>query len=258
MRGPRRSPARTIPTLDERMNCPNCAAGTDHIALGGKLGPDIEVDICFACHLLWLDKRESIQLSARGTMDLFGVLHEHRDDPRHALGDAVSCPRCGKRLAVTNDIGKGGRFSYYRCPAGDGRLTPFSEFLKEKQFVRELNPSERERLRTEIKQVQCSGCGAPVDVGRGFACGHCGSPITVLDADAVANTLRDLAEEDAARQAVSPDDAEKRARTLAAMEASRSDPDDPLFGPASRRGVSRGGLGTDLLTASIGILFRGL
>ena len=109
---------------------------------------------------------------------------------------------------LVHDIGKGGRFSYYKCPGGDGRLTPFSEFLKEKQFVRALNPAEKNRLRAEIKQVQCSSCGAPVDVERGFECGHCGSAITVLDADAVAKTLHELETADAAVRDVDPDERE--------------------------------------------------
>ena len=143
------------------MNCPNCRAEMDHVSLSGRYGPDVEIDLCFACHVMWLDKRESLQLSPRGTMDLFQILHEHRDDPRHALTDRSACPRCGQLLQLMHDIGQGGRFSYYRCPEGEGRLTPFSEFLKEKQFVRELNPAEREQIRAEIKEVQCSGCGAP-------------------------------------------------------------------------------------------------
>lgn len=226
----------------------------DRLVLSGLYGPEIEIDICFACHVIWLDKRESLQLSPRGTLDLFGVLHDHRDDPRHALSNASSCPRCGERLALTHDIGKGGRFSYYRCEAAHGRLTPFSEFLKEKQFVRALRPAEQHRVRAEIKQVQCSGCGAPVDVQRGFECEHCGSPLTVLDAEAVAKTLRELNRADAARQSVEPAEAEQRARALAAMEALRTDPDDHPWVTWSRRSSTRS-LGLDLLSASIGSIF---
>jgi DNA-directed RNA polymerase subunit RPC12/RpoP len=227
----------------------------DQLALSGKYGPDIEVDICYACHVLWLDKRESLQLSPRGTLDVFRALHEHRDDPRHALDEGSPCPRCGQRLKLMHDIGKSGRFSYYRCPGGDGRLTPFSEFLKEKQFVRALNAAERNQLRAEIKQVQCSGCGAPVELASGFECTHCGSPLTVLDADAVAKTLQELNAADEARQAVDPADAERRARALAAMETYRTDPNEPLG--LSSRTLTRSGQGTDLLAASIGLIFGG-
>lgn len=238
------------------MNCPNCDAAMEHRDLEGVYGPSIEIDLCFACHLLWFDKRESIHLTPRGTLDLFQALHEHRDDPRHALENRSSCPRCGAQLALRRDIGKGGRFSYYACASGHGRLTPFSEFLKEKQFVRQLNPLEQERLKAEVKTVQCSSCGAPVDVAEGFACSHCGSPLSVLDAEAVEKTLKELVSADAER-AGDPSDKEMRARALASMEAMRTRPVDHLEQFSLRR-RSGGIFDGDLLSLSIGFLFRPL
>jgi ribosomal protein S27AE len=225
----------------------------DHVALDGVRGAEIEVDICFACHVLWFDERESIQLSPRGTLDLFRVLHEHRDDPRHALRDRQVCPRCARRLTLQRDIGKSGRFSYYACPGRHGRLTPFSEFLKEKQFVRALSRAEQARLRAEVKNVQCSGCGAPVDIAKGFQCGHCGSPLTVLDADAVAKTMRELEAADRRRSA-DPAAAEARARAIAAMEATRTDPEELVrsLGIGRRPGRRPG---VDLLSQSIAAIF---
>lgn len=176
----------------------------DRIAASGVYGNDIELDLCFACHVMWLDKRESIQLSPRGTLDLFHLLHEHRDDPRHAIGRKLACGRCKRPLALKHDIGKYGRLSYYACPAKHGRLTPFSEFLKEKQFVRELSQTEQNRVRAELKRVQCSSCGAPIDLMKAFRCDHCGSPIAVLDADAVEKTLSQLERADEKRRSVDP------------------------------------------------------
>ena len=224
--------------------------------MDGVFGSDVEVDICFPCHTLWLDKRESLQLSPRGTLDLFKVLHEHRADPRHALENRMSCPHCGRRLSLHQDIGKAGRFAYYACPAGDGRLTPFSEFLKEKQFVRALTPAEQSRLQAEVKSVQCSSCGAPVDLAGGFQCGHCGSPITVLDAEAVEKTVRELTEADARRTSRDPVTKEMRARALATLETMRSHPDERWEASDLRRLRTSGtGLGLDLLSASIGFIF---
>ena len=243
------------------MNCPNCGAGMECRALEGVYGPEIEVDICFACHVLWLDNRENLHLSPRGTLDLFRALNDHSDDPRHALRDRNVCPRCQRRLGLMHDIGKGGRFSYYRCPGQHGRLTPFSEFLKEKQFVRALTPLEQQQLRAEIKQVQCSSCGAPVELSKGFACAHCGSALTVLDPDAVSRALAQLDEADAARKVVSPEAAEARARALAAMESLRAERADARDGSLSftiRRGGGASGVATDLLSASLSLLFRGL
>jgi hypothetical protein len=100
----------------------------------------------------------------------------------------------------THDLGKNGRFTYYhyRCERGDGRLTPFTEFLRDKQFVRALAPAELVRVRAEVKQIRCSGCGAP---------------IAILDTDAVEKSLRQWT-----AQAVERD--EQRAR-LAAMLSER-------------------------------------
>ncbi|NNF14128.1 MAG: zf-TFIIB domain-containing protein [Gemmatimonadetes bacterium] len=237
------------------MTCPNCDAPVEHRELEGVYGPAIEIDACFACHVLWFDRRESIHLTPRGTLDLFQALHEHRDDPRHAIGNDMTCPRCGTRLTLRKDIGKGGRFSYYACPSGHGRLTPFSEFLKEKQFVRQLNPLERERLKAEVKTVQCSGCGAPVNVSEGFSCGHCGSPLSVLDADAVEKTLNELVTADAERGG-DPKAKEMYARAIASMEATRTRPDDYFekFTTPRRRSEGLFDAG-DLLSFSIGLFF---
>jgi Zn-finger nucleic acid-binding protein len=241
------------------MNCPNCSTEMDSQALEGKLHAEIEVDVCFGCHVLWLDRRESIQLSAGGTLDLFRALNEHTDDPRHSLREAIDCPRCDTRLEIMRDIGKAGRFSYYRCPIQHGRLTPFSEFLKEKQFVRTLNPLEQRRLSAEVKQVQCSSCGGPVVLSEGFACEHCGSALTVLDPEAVEKALAKLDEADAARKAVPPEVAEARARAKAAMETMRTDPTEPRHTPFILRRVDgRTHAGADLLSASINFLFKAL
>ncbi len=248
------------PDREDVVNCPNCSAPMGRLAMEGVYGPEIEVDLCFACHALWLDKRESLHLTPRGTLDLFRVLHEHRDDARHALAGRQACPHCGRRLSLHRDIGKGGRFTYYACPAGDGRLTPFSEFLKEKEFVRALTPLEQQRLRAEIRTVQCSSCGAPVDLASGFQCAHCGSPITVLDADAVERTLRQLESADQKRS-IGVEERELRARAVASMESMRSHPDDRLNALAARHRVSvpsiesAGAIGLDLLMASIGFIF---
>jgi len=232
----------------------------DHVVLDGVYGPGVEVDLCFPCHVLWLDRRESLQLSPRGTLDLFRVLTEHREDPRHALANGNRCPRCERRLSLNQDFTLANRFTYYACPARDGRLTPFSEFLKEKEFVRSLTPAEQARVRAELKTVQCSGCGAPVDLANGFRCGHCGSPITVLDPDAVENTLRRLEEADERRTVVDPEARELQARALASMEAMRSDPEEqyPWGDLGLRRTRSIGSLGTDLLSASLGLIFGDL
>ena len=228
----------------------------DRVAADGVYGAPIELDLCFGCHVMWLDDRESIHLSPKGTLDLFQILHEHRDDPRHALGRKLACRRCKRPLSLAHDIGKYGRLSYYACPAKHGRLTPFSEFLKEKQFVRELSQTEQNRVRAELKKVQCSSCGAPVDLMKSFQCEHCGSPIAVLDADAVEKTLRQLEQADEKRLGGDPETRVARARALAYMEGMKTRP-ERLWEHGPPRSPTAD-LGVDLLSASIGILFSKL
>jgi hypothetical protein len=152
----------------------------------------VELDVCYGCHAIWFDQYESAQLTPGSVIELFGRIHEHRDQPPRPLGGNPRCPHCRKALQVTQDIQRTNRITYSRCPEGHGRLTTFLQFLREKNFVRSLTPAEVQALRAHVAQVRCSGCGAPVDVARDAACGYCRSPLAILDADAVRKTLAEL------------------------------------------------------------------
>ena len=73
------------------------------------------------------------------------------------------------------------RFEYLRCPNGHGRLTSFFNFLREKDFIRPLTPQQIAHLRENLQSVNCSNCGAPVDLSKGATCEHCRSPLSMLD-----------------------------------------------------------------------------
>lgn len=190
--------------------------------MGGIYGADVEIDLCFGCHVLWRDNRESVQLSPKGTMDLFRVLHEHRDDPRHSLGNRLTCRRCKRRLSLSHDIGKG------------------------------LSATEQNRIRAELKHVQCPSGGASIDLMNAFVCEHCGSPIAVLNADAVQKTLAQLEDADG-RRSGDPTEPEKRVRALVAMESLRKTPEN-LWKHGPRIPVRGGDTGADPMTASISVL----
>jgi hypothetical protein len=162
-------------------------------------GGGLAIDLCFPCHGIWFDAVESMQLAPAGVIDLFREIHRHEDGPRRQVAERLQCPHCRARLVLSYDIGKAGRFSYHRCPADHGRFTPFLQFLREKQFVRSLTPHEIARVRAELKQVRCSGCGAPIDLERGTACAFCKAPLAVLDADAVEKAMQVWAEAEARR-----------------------------------------------------------
>jgi glutaredoxin len=103
----------------------------------------------------------------------------------------MHCPTCRGRLLFTLDLERTNRISYYRCPESHGRLTTFFQFLREKNFVRSLTAPEVAQLRIKVAQVRCSSCGATVDLVNG-SCPYCHAAISILDADAVKNTLAEL------------------------------------------------------------------
>ena len=45
-----------------------------------KTGGEVELDLCFPCQGIWFDEYESLQLAPSGVIDLFKLIHEHRDD----------------------------------------------------------------------------------------------------------------------------------------------------------------------------------
>lgn len=159
----------------------------------------VQVDVCFGCHGIWFDQFESAALTPGGVIGLFRTIHEHPEQPPRPLGEVLKCPTCRGRLALTNDLQRSNRITYYRCPRGDGRLSTFFQFLREKEFVRDLTRPEIERLRESVKQVRCSSCGAPVDLARDAQCKYCRSPISILDADAVRKTLAELGAQERGR-----------------------------------------------------------
>jgi uncharacterized protein YbaR (Trm112 family) len=156
--------------------------------LGGK----VTLDLCFACEAIWFDCNESMQLAPGGVIELFKLLHIHRDDPRRPLSNSLACPRCSTRLAFTHDIARGNAITYYRCELCHGRLTAFVQFLREKQFVRDITATELAGIRAHVEQVRCSGCGAAINLNTDSACPYCRAPISILDADAVSKTLQSL------------------------------------------------------------------
>lgn len=157
----------------------------------GTLLP-IEISACAACNLFWFDKSESIRLTPRSVLEVFRFIGES-GRARNALPSQFRCPLCAKALALTHDLQRTTRFTYWRCPDSHGRLITFHHFLREKNFIRSPTPSELAKLQATVRQVACSQCGAPVDLVADSACTHCGAPIAMIDPDGVAKALHDLA-----------------------------------------------------------------
>jgi hypothetical protein len=220
-------------------------------ALARNTGGDLQVDLCHPCHAIWFDRNESLQLAPGAVIELFRDIHRHRDDARRPLAERSQCPQCRSALVLTRDVGKAGRFTYYRCPHDHGRLTPFSEFLREKQFVRALTPAELARVRVELKTVRCSGCGAPIDLERGNACGFCRAPIAILDPDAVERALKMWSDAEARRTRPTR---EKLAEALLDMQAVESKARRDAKRWSADKAIDTADFGGDLLGGAIEIL----
>jgi ribosomal protein L31 len=238
--------AATVP-----VRCASCDQPMQPNSLARNTGGELQVDLCHPCHAIWFDRNESLQLAPGAVIELFRDIHRHRDDARRPLAERPQCPHCRSVLALTRDMGKSGRFTYYRCTHDHGRLTPFAEFLREKQFVRALTPAELARVRAELKTVRCSGCGAAVDLERGNACGFCRAPIAILDPDAVERALKMWSDAEARR--VRPT-REKLAEALLDMKAVESKARRDAKRWRGDRPLDAAGTGGDLLEGAIEIL----
>lgn len=197
------------------VHCPSCASGMEVIGLQTHMGAAITIDACWPCHLIWFDHLESASLSPGSVIELFKRIHAVRDGARNLVRLQSKCPVCSTALLNTSDLAKGGRFAYSRCGNGHGRLIAFTQFLREKNFIRSLQPHEIVKLSVSVKQIRCSSCGGPIDLEADKACRHCGSAISVLDEAAVEKALAGLHRKEVERISPSP---ERMADALLAAE----------------------------------------
>ncbi len=150
------------------------------LTLDGHLGTKVELDLCPPCQVIWFDHFESLRLSPGAVLHLFRVIGERRQSPA-PLKLPLRCPRCELRLLLTNDRQRNTPFRYWRCAREHGHLTTFFDFLREKNFVRPLSAQQLAELRANVQMINCSNCGAPIDLAGASACTHCGTPISMLD-----------------------------------------------------------------------------
>src|SRR6202022_3591080 len=55
--------------------------------------------------------------------------------------------------------------------------------------IRPLSPQQITELRKKIQMINCSNCGAPIDLTKDSACPHCGSPLSMLDTQKMAEMV---------------------------------------------------------------------
>jgi len=173
-------------------DCPHCRETMSALLLEGfgALQP-IEISACAPCNLFWFDKSESVRLTPKSVLEVFQFIGRC-GRASNALKSQFACPICSKPLALTHDVQRNTRFTYWRCGNNHGQLITFHHFLREKNFIRGPSAAELARLRATVRQVACSQCGAPVDLVSRSACAHCGAPVALIDPDGVARTLREL------------------------------------------------------------------
>jgi hypothetical protein len=162
-------------------NCPRCTRAMETQVLPGHSGTSLTIDLCLPCQTFWFDAHESLQLPPAAVLTLFRVIGEHALTPRAPAAGNPACPRCGIRLLLTFDQQRTTRFEYLRCPREHGRLITFVNFLREKDFVRPMTAQQIDELRQNVQVVNCSNCGAPIDLTKSSTCAHCGSPLSMLD-----------------------------------------------------------------------------
>lgn len=179
------------------MNCPRCLTAMQTHTLGGHLGRDVDVDVCVPCQSIWFDAKENLQLLPGATLALFRLIGENVSRPSPQDGDLMKCPHCKGQLRRTRDMQRTTRFEYFRCPNHHGRLSTFFEFLKEKDFIKPLSPQQVAELRKNMASINCSNCGAPVDLSRRTDCTHCGSALSMLDLHQAEKLVEQLRSADA-------------------------------------------------------------
>lgn len=205
-----------------------------------------------------------MQLAPAAVIQLFKEIQSHLNDARQPVAERLGCPRCGDALAVGFDVCKTGQFSYFRCLRGDGRYTPFFQFLREKQFVRSLTDVEIQQVRKEVRQIRCSECGAPIDLEHSSQCQYCHAPVSFLDPDAVAKAARMWSDAQNRRHAGSTPQALGDAMTK--LQLPPADGPGPAAAPVASHllsgfnphGSAAGGIGADLIAigiSAIGHLF---
>ena len=163
------------------MTCPNCHAPMIELTLKSHYQRSVVIDLCQGCQAFWFDGLESLQLEATSVLELFRIVGEAGGAARAPLANSARCPRCESELVKTFDQQRNSRFEYRRCPEDHGRLTSFYNFLREKDFIRPLSAAQIDDLRRNLRTINCSNCGAPVDLAKGTACAHCSSPLSMLD-----------------------------------------------------------------------------
>jgi transcription elongation factor Elf1 len=163
------------------MKCPGCGTEMTAMTLEGHLGTNVAIDVCATCQAFWFDRLESLQLSAGSTLKLMKFIGEHSSPGKPSLPAVLHCPRCATALRLAHNMQRNMPFTYWRCGSDDGHFIGFFEFLKEKNFIHPLSVEQIKELRQNVQFVNCSNCGASINLESDSVCSFCHAPISMLD-----------------------------------------------------------------------------
>ena len=171
------------------------------VPLEGTYRGPMTIDVCTACRGFWFDSGEQFRLTPAATLQLVRRVEASRDQPRQRVATRLTCTRCTLTLGLTYDLIRDDKYRYYRCPDHHGIFMPFFEFLRSQGLVRGLTPPEVDALKKKLVSINCSSCGAPIDLQTETKCASCGSSLAIVDMNSLGDALRQL---DADARAAAP------------------------------------------------------
>lgn len=209
----------------------------------------VEIDFCFGCQGIWFDSMENLKLAPEAVATMFRQMHRHRDEPHAPLAGRLRCPQCRSDLVQGFDVVRSGRFITHRCESRHGRFSSFSSFMIEKGFVRQLTKPEIADIAKKVGVINCSNCGAPVDLRKEDACSHCRSALSLLDPAAVEKALERYSQPTATAPSTAVADA------MVAMARQRSRTERLEVWPADAR-LTGAGMAVDLFSVGLMLVSR--
>ncbi|MCE9657154.1 MAG: zf-TFIIB domain-containing protein [Burkholderiales bacterium] len=176
------------PTNERSLDCGNCRAPMQRLALAGHYGSSVELDVCGSCDLVWFDGTETARLNGPGLLELIGMMAAAYDLPYQPLTAATRCPRCSGKLKTVHNQSRWGRSVQLQCVKRDGAYQSFAEFLEEKGLLRPMSRLDRARLLQDRGRIDCVNCGAAIDKAD-ERCPYCTSVPSLLDVARLARAL---------------------------------------------------------------------
>jgi hypothetical protein len=163
------------------MQCANCAVEMKEMSVEGRLGTPVYFCACTICQAFWFEAFKTLQLSPAATLQLMKFIGDNSSSNKMQIASELRCPECKSKLVETHDMQRTTKFNYWRCPQEHGRFISFMDLLREKDFVHPLSPQQIADLRQTVQTVNCSSCGAPVNIQKNSVCEFCHSPLSMLD-----------------------------------------------------------------------------